>query len=1113
MRLLRHLCTTTILLLVAAAPVRGDLDPALLSGMAARSIGPATMSGRVAAIEVSPHDHDQVWVGAATGGVWRSDDGGLTWTPVFDDQPVAAIGAVRVSPSNPDRVWVGTGEGNPRNSASVGNGVYRSDDGGETWRHLGLTDSERIHRIALSPTDPDVAWVCAMGPTWGDGGERGVYRTRDGGATWKQVLAGANPTTGCADLERDPANPQKLFAALWDHRRWPWSFRSGGPGSGLYVSHDGGDTWDRVTADDGLPAGDLGRIGLAVAPSQPRAVYAYVEAKKNGVYRSGDGGRTWKLVSDQPAAGSRPFYFADLRVDPQAPGRVYSLWSLVSVSDDGGRDFRVLVPFNAAHPDHHAMWIDPDDPRHIWLGNDGGAYESRDRGGSWRFVANLPLAQLYHVRSDDDDPYHVYFGLQDNGSWRGPAEVRENGGIRNHHWQEIYFGDGFDAVPMPGDGRRGYAMSQEGYVARWDVDTGERKSVRPAPAAEPLRFNWNAAIALDPFDPDAVYFGSQYVHRSRDRGETWEVISPDLTSDNPDWQHQDESGGLTLDVTGAENFTTLVALALSPVAPGVIWAGSDDGRLHVSRDGGEHWTRVDGNVRGVPADTWIPHVAPSPHDAATAFVVFDNHRRSDWTPYVYRTTDYGATWTRLVHGSGDRSLAGDGVRGYTLSILQDPVDPQLLFLGTEFGLWLSVDGGATWQRFTHGLPTVSVMDLAFQDRESDLVIATHGRGVYVIDDVTPLRRFDPAALAEPLHLFSVADAQQYRVAQTGSSRFPGAGEFRGANEPYGAVLTFSAAGEDLPYADEAVEKERREARRQAAETAADETAADETAAAEKPGGEQEATEEEPGAGKASGKDEEGPKVEIEIRDATGEVIRSFEADVHQGVNRAVWDLNRDAFDEPDPGDLPRWNEPSGPEVVPGAYTATVRLGDAEVSSPLHVLADPRFEIPAADRQAKQDALLRLGALQETLTAAIERIRRTRKDTQTALERYAEQQEEDEGGDGDGAGADDALKSSGEKLLTALDDLEHDLWTPPGSQDIPAETKPWDDVNRGFWLLSPDWSAPTAAQHRYLEIAEQSTAAAVDQVNVFFAEEVAPFRQQVRAAEIELLPEEEPLAMP
>ncbi|HYO78243.1 MAG TPA: hypothetical protein VE010_17415, partial [Thermoanaerobaculia bacterium] len=643
-----------VLLSLLPLTLHAQIDPELLAGMKARAIGPAAMSGRVASIDAIESNPDIVYVGAATGGVWKSVDGALSFTPIFDDQPVAAVGAVAIFQPSPEIVWVGTGEGNPRNSMSVGNGIYKSVDSGRSWQHLGLEKTERIHRIVLHPRDPNIAWVAALGQAWGQTADRGVFKTVDGGRTWTKVLY-VNDRTGAADLVIDPNNPNKLFAAMWEYRRWPWFFHSGGWGSGLHVSHDGGTTWKRFTEEDGMPKGQLGRIGVAVARSSPNVVYALVEAEKSALLRSDDGGRKWTTVNSEPDIANRPFYYADIRVDPRDPNRVYNVASLISLSTDGGRSFRVLVPFAKVHPDYHALWINPNKPAHMYSGNDGGVAESEDHGQSWRYVATLPLGQYYHIAVDNETPYNIYGGMQDNGSWKGPNTTWETGGIRNWDWQEVGFGDGFGTLPMPDDSMSGYAMSQEGFIIRWNLHTGERKDIRPAPTGEgpgtlagDLRFNWNAAIALDPFDPNGVYFGSQQIHKSTNRGDSWTRISPDLTTNRKEWQNQAKSGGLTPDVTAAENFTTIITIAPSPIERGVIWAGTDDGRVHVTRDGGANWTSVEGNIKGVPANTWVPEIKASRHNAGTAFIVFDDHRRSNWTPYVYRTTDFGKTWTSLA---------------------------------------------------------------------------------------------------------------------------------------------------------------------------------------------------------------------------------------------------------------------------------------------------------------------------------------------------------------------------------------------------------------------------------------------------------------------------------
>ena len=921
-----------------------ELDPDLLAGMKARSIGPAAMSGRIAAIDSVVSDPDVIYVGASTGGVWKSTNAGVSWFPIFDDQRVAAVGAVAIFQPNPDIVWVGTGEGNVRNSASVGNGIYKSMDGGKTWSHLGLDKTERIHRILLHPSNPNVAFVAAMGQEWGENPDRGVYKTEDGGKSWNKVLY-INEKTGAADLAMDPSNPQKLIAAMWEYRRWPWFFKSGGPYSGLHITRDGGQSWEKLTEEDGLPKGDIGRIGVAFSKSNPLIVYALVEAEKSAMLRSEDGGAKWKAMNEEPDVANRPFYYADIRVDPEYPNRVYDLQSLVRVSNDNGKTFEVLVPFRAVHPDHHAMWINPKDASHIILGNDGGVAISQDRGATWRFVENLPLAQFYHINVDMDIPYNVYGGMQDNGSWRGPSRVWENGGIRNQHWEEVGFGDGFDTSPHPKNSKTGYSMSQEGYLMRWDLNTGERKSLRPAgPDDVPLRFNWNTGFGQDPFEPDTIYYGSQFVHKSTNRGDSWTIISPDLTTNNPEWQKQDQSGGLTPDVTGAENFTTIIAVAPSPKQKGVIWIGTDDGRIHVTRDGGKTWKSVEKNVKGVPANTWVPHIEPSTHDASSAFVVFDNHRRSDWTPYVYSTSDYGESW---------KSLATKDLWGYCLSIEQDPVKPELMFLGTEFGLYATLDAGKKWFKWNHGFPTVSAMDLVIHPRDHDLVIATHGRAAYVLDDIKPLRSITEATMKEPIHFYESSDAQQHEIKQTSGARFPGNTQFIGENRKYGALLTYSLNVAGLPHPDEEKEKELKEAER--AKKLTEKPKAAETVQPKKEDIVPAEAPEEFEKGK-------GPEVEIKISGTDGKVIRTFKAPAQMGLNRAVWDLRMDDFKKP-PQETESFFDRGGPQVLPGTYNVSIKYKDHEAKGQLRVLGDPRYKISDADRKANFDAIMRAGKLQ------------------------------------------------------------------------------------------------------------------------------------------------------
>jgi photosystem II stability/assembly factor-like uncharacterized protein len=1091
-----------LLLSLLPLTLHAQVDPELLAGMKARAIGPASMSGRVAAIDAVHANPDIVYVGAATGGVWKSTDGALSFTPIFDDQPVAAIGAVAIFQPSPDIVWVGTGEGNPRNSMSVGNGIYKTVDGGRTWQHLGLEKTERIHRIITHPRDPNIVWVAALGQAWGQNADRGVFKTTDGGRTWTKVLY-VNERTGAADLVIDPTNPNKLFAAMWEYRRWPWFFNSGGPGSGLHVTHDGGATWKRYTEEDGMPKGNLGRIGIAVARSSPSTVYALVEAEKSALLRSDDGGGKWTAVNTEYNIASRPFYYAEIHVDTQDPNRVYNLFSLVSLSTDGGKSFRTLIPFAKIHPDYHAFWINPNDATHIYAGNDGGVAESEDRGASWRFVSTLPLGQYYHIAVDNDVPYNVYGGMQDNGSWKGPNTTWETAGIRNWDWQEVGFGDGFGTVPIPTDSMIGYAMSQEGFIVRWNLRTGERKDIRPAPPAtdaNELRFNWNAAIAVDPFDPNGVYFGSQYVHKSSNRGDAWTIISPDLTTNRKEWQNQDKTGGITLDVTSAENFTTIIALAPSPLDRNVLWAGTDDGRVHVTRDGGATWTSVEGNLKGVPANTWVPEIKASRHNAGTAFIVLDDHRRSNWTTYAYRTTDYGKTWTSLVTKD---------IQGYAHSIEQDPVDPDLLFLGTEFGLWVSTDAGRSWMKWTHGFPTVSVMGLVVHPRDHDLVIGTHGRAAFVLDDIRPLRSVSKDVLTKPLHFFEVPDAQAYVTRQKEGARFVGDGEFRGENEPYGALLTYSLNLPGLSHPVDAKERERKLKERESAQqTLVTEAGVPQSVTdvpkepeAQRLKQEQKAAEKPADQRADAASDGKPPEVDIEVADATGAVIRKFKGPAKLGVNRASWDLRRDPFKRATvPGEEPNEFRPrTGPEILPGTYTVTIRFRGNESKQTVRVLADPRDSVTAEQRQAKFDAVMRAGRLTETVATAIERIQRTRADIDSVSGKLKK----------DDTAADktpDPLVTSGAALKRRLDEMEKRLWLPPKTKGIVADKDVLSKIQYPLFAMTSSWDAPTPAQLAYLERAESMLRTVIADFNKLYAEDVARFREaaaKVAASEPEL----------
>jgi photosystem II stability/assembly factor-like uncharacterized protein len=898
------------------AAVAQEVDPDLLSALRVRSIGPAGMSGRIAAVDVLAADPDVIWVGAATGGVWKSTNGGITFTPVFDDQRVSGIGSVAIDPNTPDVVWVGTGEGNPRNSAGVGAGLYKTVDGGRTWTLLGFERSERIHRIVIHPWDSDVVWVGVLGPAWSDGEERGVYKTTDGGRTWRRVLW-VNERTGVSDLVMDPANPLELYAGMWEFRRDPWFFTSGGPGSGLYVTRDGGETWTRYTESDGMPSGELGRIGLAVAPSDSDVVYALVEAERSALLRSDDGGRTWQTVNENRGVANRPFYYADIFVDPENELRVYNLSSRILISDDGGRSFNPMG--SDVHSDFHAMWIEPADGRHILVGTDGGLWESRDRAATWRLFDNLPVGQFYHVSVDDAVPFNIYGGMQDNGSWRGPSDLWEVGGIRNYHWREIAFGDGFNAMIDPRDASYGYAMSQGGNLQRFDLRSGERKSIRPwAPDGIDLRFNWNAPLAFDPFEVGTIYYGSQFVHKSPDRGHTWQIISPDLTTDDPEKQRQRESGGLTREATGAENHTTLLTIAPSPVEPELIWTGSDDGRVHVARAGGGTWEDVTERIRGVPEATWIPHIEASKHAGGTAYVVLDDHRRGNWETYLYRTEDYGRRWENI-----GRETAIDG---FLHTVEEDPVTPNLLFAGGELGLWVSLDRGESWFKWTHGLPTVPVRSLQIHPRDQDLVIGTHGRALWVLDDIRPLRALarDPSVTMAPLHLFEAPVAYLRHTAAVDGYHFAGDALFQGETRPAGALLTYWVG---------------------------------------------DATED---------------SVELSIRNAEGVAVRSLRAPARPGLNRVTWDLRENAPAVPQEDGRGR-SRAEAAEVLPGTYMVEARIGSASTETSVAVLPDPRVEVPMQERVEKYEAIQAALDLDRRIRAA----RSVTRVIQDALDRTGE----------------------------------------------------------------------------------------------------------------------------
>ncbi len=1064
------ICVIAAVILFPAIVI-AQLDTSLFAGMKARSIGPAGMSGRIGDLDVVLSNPSIIYVGAATGGLWKSTNGGTTWRPMMDEQPVAAIGAVTVFQPNPSVVWVGTGEGNPRNSASIGNGVYKSLDAGDTWMHLGLEKTERIHRIVLDPRNESVAYVGAMGSMWGENPDRGVYKTTDGGKSWRKVLY-VNEKVGCADLVMDPSNPNKLFAAMWEYRRWPWFFKSGGPGSGLYVSYDAGETWKRITEKEGLPKGELGRIGVAVAANNPSVVYALVEATKNALLRSDDGGTSWQVVNESSNINPRPFYYCDIRVDPTNENRIYSLHTNLTVSHDGGKTFTNLTTGNRVHSDHHALWVDPRDGMMLIDGNDGGIAISQDRGRTWRFVENLPLAQYYHINVDMETPYNVFGGMQDNGSWRGPNSVWENGGIRNWHFNEVAFGDGFATLVDAADPNYGYAMSQGGFLVRFNWKTGERKDIRPAhPDGVELRFNWNAGIAQDPFDPKTIYYGSQFVHKSTSRGDSWMIISPDLTTNDTSKQKQLESGGLTRDVTAAENYTTILTIAPSPLQRGVIWVGTDDGHVQVTQDGGKTWTNVVDRIPDVPKNTWVPHIEASKFDAGTAYVVFDDHRRGNFKTYLFKTTDFGKSWTSLTKNDPTKGSKHQQEQwGYALVIEQDPVKKELLYLGTEFGLWISFDDGRNWMKWTHGFPTVSAMAMLVHPREHDLVIGTHGRAAYILDDIRPLRSVSKEIFEKPLHLFEIPPAQQYHVRQMDGYHFPGDAMFRGENRPYGALITYSVnLSKTLPMEKKEEEEPESEHQRQ--------------------------------QGRRGSRDS--ITVKIEILDGNGQVIRRLDGPAKAGINRAVWNLRRDGFRQPRIGPPPEFDfTPQGPEVLPGTYTVKVRFGKEEVTGTVEVKADPRYTLPITDRQKKLEAIIAVGQKLEVAAEAVDRLQKTKQTIDLVTQQIRSRR--------DSVAAN--LRKMGEELKKAITDVSDLFAEEPGRVQGLTRNPNTVAAKLGYVArsLSSSWDAPTETQAVYARQAEEVLKSALDKYNDLYTTKVELYKKAVEEAKLSFFPERQQL---
>jgi photosystem II stability/assembly factor-like uncharacterized protein len=871
-----------------------------------RAIGPAIMGGRIDDIAVAETDPKTIYLGAAAGGLWKSTDGGMTWTPLFDDEPNPSIGAVAVAPSNPSIVWVGTGEANNRQSASWGDGVFKSTDGGKTWAHMGLDDTQAIGRIVIDPTNPDVVYVAALGHLWGPNPERGLFKTSDGGKTWNKVLF-INDDTGVSDVAIDPQSPTTLYGAAYERRRTVWGFNGGGPDGGIYKSTDGGANWSKLTTD--LPnTGDIGRCAVAVYRKDPNIVYALIQNNKDGgVFRSEDKGATWKKMGpDDP----RPSYFSQIRIDPNNDLRIWMGGVNLYYSDDGGKTFN-QQRVRDVHSDFHAIWIDPENSNFMLVGCDGGIYESRDAGRDWDHLNVMPLGQAYEVGYDNQQPYHVCAGYQDNAEWCGPSRTWFAGGIPNSDWFMVGGGDGFYVKPDPADPQTIYTESQDGNVERRDLRTNEALSVRPVPKEgdPPYRFNWNSPLVISSRDHNTIYYGGNFLFKSTDRGDSWTKLGGDLTT-GVDRNTLPILGQLPTKDTlslydGVEWYPTITTIDESPANNSVLWVGTDDGNLQVSRDAGQTWENVASRVPGVPKGTYVTRVVASKFDEGTAYVTFDGHRSNDFHVYLFKTTNYGRTWKNLAAGIPEDT-------GTLHVIREHPSDKNMLFVGAEFGAFFSLDGGDHWNKLKMGLPTVPVDDIQIQPRENDLILATHGRSIYILDDLTPLEQLSSEVLGEDLHVFPIRNTIAWRIYQ--NRWFDAQQLFLGPNPPDGVLVDFYLKA----------------------------------------------------------KPAKGQRVTITILDSSGKIIRQIEdRNAEPGINRVNWDLRYDP-----PVKLTPEQEEAlaqgffgggarGPVVDPGTYTVKVALGDDSQTQTVQLQADPRIQISDADRAARHDAIMQLYALYQT----------------------------------------------------------------------------------------------------------------------------------------------------
>ncbi len=934
------------------APTPDSMPSAVFSGLRFRSIGPAVTSGRVIAFAVDPNDRAKYYVAVASGGVWKTVNAGTTWTPIFDNEGAFSIGAVALDPKNPATVWVGTGERNSQRSVGYGDGVYRSDDGGRSWRNMGLKTSEHIGRIAIDPRHSNIVFVAAQGPLWSGGGERGLYKTIDGGKTWKAVIPGTE-NTGATDVVIDPSNPDTMYAATWQRRRHFYTLINGGPESAIYKSTDGGDSWTRLRA--GLPPGDLGRIGLSISPANTNVVYATVEASgtSSGIFRSNDRGATWERTSPSIAQG---MYYGQIVADPQDVDRVYIPNVVFQVSDDGGRTQRALGE-RLKHVDNHAIWVDPNNTDYLLVGCDGGIYESFDRGTNWNFKANLPVAQFYDVTVDNNPPfYHVYGGTQDNNSMGGPAKNRNNSGIVNSDWFVTNGGDGFKSQVDPTDPNIIYAESQNGGLVRFDKRTGERVGIAPieGKGIESQRYNWDSPFIISPHSNTRLYFAGHKLFKTDNRGDDWKVISGDL-SRGLDRNALPVMGKVWGPDAVAKNQSTALygnasAVSESPKKAGLIYIGTDDGLIQVTENDGGSWRKID-KISGVPSDSYVTRVLASQHDTNTVYALFNNHQNGDFKPYIVKSTDTGKTWTSIT--------ANLPIRGSLYAFAEDHLNPNLLFVGTEFGFFLTVDGGSKWVQLRGGLPTIAVRDIAIQKTENDLVLATFGRGIYVLDDYSALRQIKEESLKQNSALFPIKDALMYVRSNSTFASSQGASFYTAPNPAYGATFAYFLKEAPKTLRQKRVEAER--AAERAKQTAKYPSIAELRTEAE----------------------EESPSLIFTVTDSEGKIVRRLSSPAAPGVQRVVWDFRYTApAIQAAPPQLPPGFEgfgggfgPQGPLVMPGKYNVSmaVKVNGVVTALPgsqsFNVIVEGREKMTAAEIAALAEFQRKVSNLQRSINGA------------------------------------------------------------------------------------------------------------------------------------------------